>query len=168
VAIETAELIVMWEERRLSLAQIGREIGMSRQGVAKRLNKAGISTAKGKRWSVSCALCGVEFELARNRIRRGPKHFCTREHALAWLRNPDYKPWRQGTRIARERVSKYFWLEPGYVVHHKDGNNRNNVLSNLAVFASQSDHLKHHHGGDVKPLWDGAVDYAPVITVAAR
>jgi hypothetical protein len=41
-------------------------------------------------------------------------------------------------------------------VHHKDSDNHNNELWNLAVFASTSDHLKHHHGHKIEPLWDGA------------
>src|SRR5216683_5553950 len=95
--IRTQDLVVMWEIQRLSLPQIARLAGISRQAVKKRLNKAGISTAKGKRWIVSCALCGVSFELARNRIRRGLQHFCSAEHAHAWLENAAYRPWRQGS-----------------------------------------------------------------------
>lgn len=35
-------------------------------------------------------------------------------------------------------------LLPGEVVHHIDGNKRNNIESNLIVFTSQSEHAKHH------------------------
>ena len=35
-------------------------------------------------------------------------------------------------------------LKPGEVVHHIDGNPRNNVPSNLFVFASQKEHAEHH------------------------
>ena len=35
-------------------------------------------------------------------------------------------------------------LLPGEVVHHRDGNKRNNVPENLIVFNSQSEHAKHH------------------------
>ena len=39
-------------------------------------------------------------------------------------------------------------LKPGEVVHHIDGNKRNNVPENLIVFSSQSEHAKWHglHG----------------------
>ena len=37
-------------------------------------------------------------------------------------------------------------LLPGEVVHHKDGNRRNNDPSNLQVFASQADHMRIGHG----------------------
>lgn len=36
-------------------------------------------------------------------------------------------------------------LLPGEVVHHIDGNKRNNDPSNLMVFASQSEHAKWHY-----------------------
>ena len=35
-------------------------------------------------------------------------------------------------------------LKPGEVVHHIDGNKRNNEISNLMVFPSQKDHAKYH------------------------
>lgn len=47
-------------------------------------------------------------------------------------------------------------LRPGEVVHHIDGNRRNNKSSNLMVFSSQSEHLEWHrkhdarYGGDAK------------------
>lgn len=45
-------------------------------------------------------------------------------------------------------------LKPGEVVHHIDGNKRNNMPSNLMVFKSQKEHLEWHkkhderYGGD--------------------
>lgn len=43
-------------------------------------------------------------------------------------------------------------LRPGEVVHHVDGNKRNNAPENLMVFASQKDHAHWHaiHGGDAQ------------------
>ena len=35
-------------------------------------------------------------------------------------------------------------LLPGEVVHHKDGDKRNNDPSNLQVFSSQAEHARHH------------------------
>lgn len=39
-------------------------------------------------------------------------------------------------------------LEPGEVVHHIDGNRRNNNPENITVFASQSEHMKWHAEND--------------------
>ena len=35
-------------------------------------------------------------------------------------------------------------LKPGEVVHHRDGNKRNNSPDNLVVFSSQAEHARHH------------------------
>lgn len=37
-------------------------------------------------------------------------------------------------------------LHRAEVVHHVDGNTRNNDVSNLKVFKSNGDHMKDHHG----------------------
>ena len=39
-------------------------------------------------------------------------------------------------------------LKPGEVVHHKDGNSRNNAPENLKVFSSQAEHARSHKGGE--------------------
>lgn len=42
-------------------------------------------------------------------------------------------------------------LFPGEVVHHIDGNKRNNRIENLMVFKNQAEHVRWHHehkGGD--------------------
>ncbi len=42
-------------------------------------------------------------------------------------------------------------LGKGEVVHHIDGNKRNNSLENIYVFSSQSEHAKHHKKREVMP-----------------
>lgn len=44
-------------------------------------------------------------------------------------------------------------LRPGEVVHHIDGNKRNNSIENLMVFPSQAEHAKWHkeHDKEVMP-----------------
>jgi len=44
-------------------------------------------------------------------------------------------------------------LKRSEVVHHKDHNPENNDLSNLALFASNSQHKKHEATGQPAPLW---------------
>lgn len=36
-------------------------------------------------------------------------------------------------------------LLPGEIVHHRDGDKRNNSSENLIIFASQSEHARHHN-----------------------
>lgn len=43
----------------------------------------------------------------------------------------------------------------GSVVHHVDGNDFNNDIRNLEIYATQGDHLRKHRGFDVKPVWSG-------------
>lgn len=118
--------------------------------------------------TLSCALASCGKPVPHLKIPskvRGRRRFCCREHYWQFLRERGggYRPWRQGQRSARKAVSQHFNLAPRNVVHHKDGNNRNNSLSNLAVFSSQSDHLSFHRGGPVQPIWDGGnADTAPV------
>ena len=106
---------------------------------------------------MNCAYCGSGLNLIRCKWRRSKRHFCNEHCYYASRENPAYNEWRAGQQQARASVAKYFKLEQGHIVHHKDGDNSNNALTNLAVFASQSDHMKHHHGiSKVTPLWDGA------------
>lgn len=156
--LKTQDLVVMWENQRLSLAAIGKLVGLTRQAVKKRLNKAGVSTAKSKRWILPCALCGVPVARTRNKLRHSKGNvFCTSEHLHAWMENPNFREWRQGGRLARAIVAQHFELQPEHIVHHKDGDQRNNDRANLLVFASSSDHGKHHHGRKVEALWDGVL-----------
>ena len=50
-------------------------------------------------------------------------------------------------------------LEPDQVVHHKDGNKRNNRIENLTVM-SYADHRKLHAGTEGQP---DAMEYVPVV-----
>lgn len=45
--------------------------------------------------------------------------------------------------VMEQHLGRY--LEPGEVVHHIDGNPLNNALSNLQLFATQSDHISTAH-----------------------
>lgn len=104
---------------------------------------------------VPCTTCGTSVQRPPSQIRKSRRIFCSSRCYLA-TRGQNHVTWRQGTRIARKVVAKYFDLQPSHVVHHEDSDERNNRIQNLKVFASQSDHMKYHHGGSVPILFDGS------------
>jgi hypothetical protein len=151
--------------RKLEIARLckeglnGNEIaaifGLSRQRVWQIVTELGLHFTE-RKWERKCLVCGKSYIRFRTAILKNQRSFCSQEcyHSVRQARK--YIQWRHGCRLARKVVSKYFKLNPGNVVHHHDGDNRNNRLSNLAVFATNSDHIAHHHGiSEVKPLWDG-------------
>jgi len=155
--IKTQDIVVMYTIQHLSSCEIQRLTGMSKTGIMKRLKSVGVKTKDGEWVNAICAYCGREYQVVRSRWKKSQKHYCKPECYYASLENPGYKPWREGQRIARAIIAQYFNLQDNHVIHHKDGDNRNNNLDNLQVFASQSDHLKvtHHNNGNIKPIWDG-------------
>jgi hypothetical protein len=70
-----------------------------------------------------------------------------------------YAPWHpNATKVGyiaehRLRMSQMLGrpLKPKEVVHHKDGNPRNNSKRNLELFATNAEHLKHELTGRPKP-----------------
>lgn len=132
---------------------------VTRQAIYKVLKKHGVDTSK-RQFPVKCYACGNEFLLPRCRIRISKHHFCSDDCYYAWLKagncGDEYKPNRHGQRLARSKVSEYFNLEPGMVVHHENRDNLDNRLENLKVFRNQGDHVRYHRDcGNVEPLWEG-------------
>jgi hypothetical protein len=128
----------------------------TRQTIWNVLKRHGVDTSK-RRVPVSCACCGEELLRHKSRIRKTNHSFCSKDCYYAWINaGGDYRYSRQGMRVGRHVVSKYFDLAPGNIVHHKDKNNFNNEKNNLAVFKNQGDHIRHHRGFPVDPIWDGS------------
>ena len=140
------------------MTDIAKRYSLTRQRIWQVLKAAGVDTTKkGAMIKVICAYCGGEFKRIRCQVRKSKNNFCSNECYYAWLsdRSSNHEPWRHGMRIGRAVASKYLYLEPEYVVHHEDGNNRNNDVSNLKVFKNSKDHLLYHRGFNTKPIWEG-------------
>lgn len=147
-------MVNLYTVNHLTMDEIGRIAGITRQAVYKHLKKANISSDMGEKVVIFCDLCGKQATKYRKQWRSSIKHFCSIECYHISLESPGYHPWRQGQRLARIIVGQFFKLESGHVVHHVDNDNRNNDKSNLMVFANQSDHLKFHCGTTTTPqLW---------------
>jgi len=153
---KTQDIVVLYTVQHLTMEEIGKIIGMSRTGICKRLKTAGITPDLGEWVRTDCDYCGSIIRVTRKRWRRNEKNYCNNECYYAYLENPSYKPWRQGQRLARAIVAQYFDLQLDHVVHHKDGDSRNNDRSNLAVYASQEEHMRGHRSNYSSLLWDGS------------
>lgn len=163
--VSTQDLVVLVNKEKLSLEEVEARTGMSRQGIWKRLKRAGVLVprranggAPSKVVKFSCGFCGEPVQRYRKRAMTTDqmKAFCNMECYSASLAQHPYEAWRQGCRLARVVVSQHFPLQHEHIVHHKDGDNRNNDLSNLMVFACNADHMAHHRGRKVIALFDGA------------
>lgn len=139
---------------------LANKYNMTRQGIHKMLRLNGIDTSK-HHILVTCSACGEEVLKPKSLIRNRVNTFCGMKCYTAYLQagngSGPYIKNRHGQRLARAKVSKYFDLQPGNIVHHKDRNTLNNMLDNLAVFKNQGDHIRFHRLGEdyVLPLWDG-------------
>ena len=158
-SLKPEHIVVLYTVQHLSCSQIAPVAGISRQRVWKILRDQGINTGRGEggatRIKYDCDFCGKEGQKTRAVWRKSAKHYCTKECYFAAIKNPGYHQWRHGLRIARQIVSQCFKFQENNIIHHKDGDNRNNEKSNLAVYKSQSEHMNYHRGGKAQPVWDG-------------
>jgi hypothetical protein len=137
------------------VAYLAKEYGMSRQAIYKVLKRHGVETPRVSIMAVSCSQCGAEMMRHRYRVRKFKHMFCTEDCYFDWLNRNNYKANRHGQRIGRKVVAQHFELKAGHVVHHVDGDNKNNGIENLMVFRNQGDHVRYHRGFDVAPIWAG-------------
>jgi len=151
--IADEEIARLFTVEHLTYRQIAAQIGMSPTMVGKRLRRVGVSASQGEHVKLCCAHCGIEIDRHRSRVRKASKLFCNKECYFATRENPAFVKWRDGGRVARAVVARYFELEPDHVVHHHDGNPGNNEPRNLAVLARE--HSKYHHRAAGSILWDG-------------
>ena len=132
--------ITMWKALK-STGEIAIKYKVTRQAVKKYLNRQGISTAKGQ-FYIACEVCGKKMHRSRRYIRKARHHFCSFACYMKFIENPKYNQYRQGQKIAR-KILTGFGLKD-FVAHHRDGDDKNNDMSNLLAFKSQADHMAYH------------------------
>ena len=91
---------------------------------------------------LTCEKCGKQFIRYKSMIKPGITHFfcsraCAKEHSY-----PKIFGTHAHRILAEEVIGRP--LKKGEVVHHKDGNPRNNLIDNLEVLSSQVEHAKLH------------------------
>jgi len=146
------ELIKLYTDQELTLRQIAKKYKVSYQTIHQRLQRLGISRNT-KKILTSCAFCATPIEVFVSRASKQEKHYCNKDCFAAGLEKTPYKAWKREQRVTRTVVNKYFKLSDDHVVDYLDGNNKNNDINNLAVYASEEDRIKAKQGQKVKVIW---------------
>lgn len=158
---EHAKIIHAFTVELETIISLSARYGVSRQAIYKILRLNGVDTTKSgtNAWhTVSCHHCGAPVLVRRARLRNKNNLFCGNDCWLQYLNSiSSGKLDRYGMMVGRETV-RTLWpgLQPGMVVHHIDGDDKNNNVSNLLVYATQGDHLRAHRGYPADPVWVGA------------
>jgi ribosomal protein L33 len=100
--------------------------------------------------TLACDMCGDNFYRRYGEQDSGAVHaFCSRECTFAWRakhsKTDTYRKIgaRHAHRVIAERMVRRK-LKPGEVVHHKNGDHRDNRPENLAILPSQAEHARIH------------------------
>lgn len=122
---------------------------------------------------VNCFLCNKEIYRSTKQLlaSKSSKFFCSKSCQTKW-RNSEFigakhSNWKNGeyayrSILSRNKTPKQCGLcktkdARVLAVHHIDGNNRNNKLSNLAWVCHNCHHLVHHYGEEKKKFMEALV-----------
>ena len=123
-----------------TLTEIARHFGVSVQPVKRILRESGVRMRKpAKRPGVGIGSDNPAWKGGR-RVRKD-------DYVMVWTPGGD----RLEHRVIMEKAIGRPLLD-AEIVHHKDGNRSNNVLENLELFGSQSEHALHHGEANRKTL----------------
>jgi len=143
----TSKMLDMWEDMGKSEDDIGRLLGITRQGLWKIRRRMGCPVRFRSDRGVERKSIDEKRANWNKYMRNWRKRNSYPGHAVIRVGGKCVKRSRHNAAIILGRV-----LLEGEVVHHIDGNVRNDSYDNLMVFASQGDHLAYHRGEDVEPV----------------
>lgn len=136
-------MVDLYTRQLLACSEIAPLFKCSRQRVWQLLKARGVERKDGG-IEVKCAVCGSIVTRTRRRVRTTRQPYCSPACYAAFISRPDYQVNRQSCRRAVAILSGLTpWLH-GYVVHHEDGNQGNNDLSNLFAFRTHAEHMTYH------------------------
>ena len=81
----------------MTLDEIGREYGISRQGVHYFVKKYGLTVSKIGSVEFKCDTCGKTGSMYRGRFNKSKKHFCSFGCYKGYLHSQEYRDTRVGT-----------------------------------------------------------------------
>ena len=138
VHVDEAELRRIVDEAVLSIEQTAEHFGVSVPTISRRMRAIGLKSKKGR---------GSPME--KNYFWNGGR--MTDVDGYVLLKRPDHPNATKGgyvrehRLVAEEMLGRY--LERHEVVHHIDGDVKNNSPENLQVFQSNAEHLRHELTG---------------------
>lgn len=143
------ELVDLYLVKHLTMEEIARPFKVTRQCIFKALKRYGIDTTRAERFEATCDHCGKLYSITRSRFNKQRTHYCSDTcyytHKASIL--PGRTENRHAKRIARAVMENHLKrpLVGSECVHHIDGDQLNNHIDNLMLFASHSEHLRFHH-----------------------
>ena len=88
----------------MTLDEIGKEVGISRQGVHYFVKKYNLKVSRSVRVNFRCHTCGKSDSMFKSRWEKSKKHFCSFKCYKVYLGSKEYRDSRLGTST---EVSKY-------------------------------------------------------------
>lgn len=140
------ELREMYCVDHMTTKQIGELIGTTARYVQILLKQYDIKTSDGELVWVECSWCDKKFAVNRAKWKKQQLFYCSKPHYYEHKKQCALSVKDDNRQKYQQIARKIMKAKTGQVVHHIDGNVRNNDKSNLMIFENQSEHIKFHHG----------------------
>lgn len=156
VKVERREaLLEEVQEEKLSVPELAKKYGVSRQSIYTLLQRRKILTTKKEKVSLLCPTCQTQFLVSPSLSK---KKFCSRTCSDTWqiaLPKLNSQKHCYGQRIARAKLEQYIQLNEEWIVWHADRNWLNNDIGNLLLFDTFQNLLYYLLWGAVEPIFNG-------------